>query len=442
MEIATGVVIGLIILGILLALDTPIALSMFAAGFIVLAFMMDYSKAAVMLAGISYSSIATWVYSMVPLFLLMGLLAGKAKIVSNIFETLFKWFAHFPAGLGLATIVGAAIFGAISGSSIATAMILARTVTPQLIRRGYDKTFSVAICAVGGMLDNLIPPSITLVIYGVVAEQSIEKLFLAGFVPGAVSTINFVILILLWKWARPNLAPPFDRAVSWSEKLGALPNLWAPAVLASVVIFGIFFGLVTTSEAGALGAAAAMLFVLLRSRSRWADIMESLRDSALATGLIFFVLAGVTFFLAMSARSGLSTTLQGLIGTLTTDRWVFLGAIYLMYLFLGTFLEGLGMMLLTFPFVLPAMRGMGIDLVWFGIIMTKLIGIAMLTPPVGLTVYAVKAALPEDIPLERIFKGCGLFVIADIITLVLLTIFPEIVTFLPDVASKSFLAGK
>ena len=379
-------------------------------------------------AGIApYTAGANYTLSVLPMFILIGYLAYYAGITQTAFEAARRWFGWLPGGLATGTVFAVAGFSAVSGASSAAAAVFAKVAIPEMLRANYDKKLAAGVCAAGATLDSLIPPSTLLVVYGIITEQSIGKLLIAGFVPGLVSALVYAMIITYRCWRQPELGPRIT-GYTWGQRFASLPGTTPIFLVILIIFFSMYFGWATPTEAGALGAFSVFLFALGHGIKRH-ELRQCLLDSAKLTVMIFTVIWGVLIFVRFLGFSGLPEEVSQWVGKLGVSPFWVLMAIYLLYFVLGTVLEGVGMFLLTLPIIFPIITAIGYDPIWFGIVLVKLSGIASLSPPVGLVVFVVNGVRP-DIPVRDIFKGIWPFIFADIITLGVLTAFPQIVTFI------------
>ena len=316
-----------------------------------------------------------------------------------------------------------------NGASSAAAAVFAKVAIPEMLRAKYDKQLAAGVCAAGATLDSLIPPSTLLVVYGIITEQSIGKLLIAGFVPGIFSAFVYGAIITWRCWKKPELGPRIT-GYTWPERFQSLPGTTPIFLVILIIFFSMYFGWATPTEAGALGAFAVFGFAI-RNGIKRGELRQCLLDSAKLTVMIFTVIWGVLIFVRFLGFSGMPEEVSKWVTSLNMPPLAILLAIYMLYFILGTVLEGIGMFLLTLPVVFPVIVSLGYDPIWFGIVLVKLSGIASLSPPVGLVVFVVNGVRP-DIPVRDIFKGIWPFIFADIITLAVLTAFPEIVTFIVD----------
>ncbi|WP_428673567.1 TRAP transporter large permease [Reyranella sp.] len=383
-------------------------------------------------AGIApYTAGANYTLSVLPMFILIGYLAYYAGITQTAFEAARRWFGWLPGGLATGTVFAVAGFSAVSGASSAAAAVFAKVAIPEMLRAKYDKRLAAGVCAAGATLDSLIPPSTLLVVYGIITEQSIGKLLIAGFVPGLVSALVYAMIITYRCWRNPELGPRIT-GYTWPQRFRSLPGT-TPIFLVILIIFlSMYFGWATPTEAGALGAFSVFVFALKNGINR-SELRQCLLDSARLTVMIFTVIWGVLIFVRFLGYSGMPEEVSKWVTSLDVAPVLVLLAIYLLYFVLGTVLEGIGMFLLTLPVIFPVIVALGYDPIWFGIVLVKLSGIASLSPPVGLVVFVVNGVRP-DISVRDIFKGIWPFIFADIITLGVLTAFPEIVTFIVEIS--------
>lgn len=379
-------------------------------------------------AGIApYTAGANYTLSVLPMFILIGYLAYYAGITQTAFEAARRWFGWMPGGLATGTVFAVAGFSAVSGASSAAAAVFAKVAIPEMLGAKYDKKLAAGVVAAGATLDSLIPPSTLLVVYGIITEQSIGKLLVAGFVPGLVSALVYAVIITIRCWRQPELGPRIT-GYTWPQRFQSLPGT-TPIFLVILIIFlSMYFGWATPTEAGALGAFSVFVFALKNGISR-GELRQCLLDSAKLTAMIFTVIWGVLIFVRFLGFSGLPEEVSRWVGGLGVSPFWILMAIYLLYFVLGTVLEGIGMFLLTLPVIFPIITALGYDPIWFGIVLVKLSGIASMSPPVGLVVFVVNGVRP-DISVSDIFKGVWPFIFADVVTLGVITAFPEIVTFI------------
>lgn len=379
---------------------------------------------------VPYTSVASFDLSVIPMFIIMGYFAHYGGVTRNLFFTGRQWFGHYPGGLAIGTIFGAAAFGACSGSSTAAAAVFGKVAIPEMRRYHYSSKLAAGVVASAGTLAIMIPPSINMVIYGVITEQSIGRLLIGGILPGILEAVLFSATVYIWCRMDPSLGaalPP----VSWKERLASLKGSWAMLLLAAVVIGGIYSGIFTPTEAGGIAAIAALLIALFSRQITWYDFKQSLLETGKTTAMIFLTLIGILIFLRFLALSGaLKTFISTMVGLPLPPLGV-LGIMVFIYFILGMFISVIGMMMLTLPIFFPIIVQLGYDPIWFGVIVVMMSEVAFITPPVALNIYVVKATAP-DVPTEDIVKGVLPFLVIMLVIVGILIAFPQIVTWLPS----------
>jgi tripartite ATP-independent transporter DctM subunit len=377
-----------------------------------------------------HSITAKYVFTVLPLFIIMGHFAFFARFTQDVFWTGRQWVGWLPGGLASATVVGGAGFAAASGSSLAAAAVLTKVALPELEKFKYDPKLAAGSIAAVGTLAATIPPSALIVIYGIMTEQSIGKLLVAGFLPGFLTAALFVVQITLRAWRNPSLGPSV-RGVTWRERMVSLKGVWGVVFLAGLVMGGIYSGIFTPTEAGAAGAAGALIIgVALRRLSR-GNLGQALLDTGRTTGMVFIIIVGILIFVRFLAITRVPYDIGEFLAGLPVPPVVILIGILLLYLVLGAFMDAIGMLLLTLPIIFPLSQSLGFDPIWFGILVVIMCEIGLLTPPVGLNIYVVKGVAPH-IPLEDMFRGVIPFVLTMFVVIALLVAFPQIVLFLPN----------
>lgn len=383
------------------------------------------------LGDLPYSSTAEYTFTTIPMFLLMGYLATEAGFTRDIYQTARMWLGRMPGGLAVASSVGCALFAAISGSSLATAAAMGRMAVPEMLARGYDKGLATGVVAASGTLGSLIPPSILIILYAVFTDQSIAAMFVAGIIPGLLSLLIYVAMVMIRARLNPALAPPTPK-VSWQDKFGSLKSTWGMLLLIVVVVSGLYSGLFTPSEAGAIGASIAFLISLLARRLDRKKTSNALLETLKSTSMLFAAVIGAYMVTSFTALTGIAADLTSWAGGFDVHPAVVIASLSVLYIFLGTFMGSIEIMLLTLPIVIPIVKGLEYDLIWFGIIMIKYLEIGLISPPVGINCFILKAVVNDSVRLGDIFRGVSWFIVMDIVTIAILVAFPEIVTFLPD----------
>ncbi|MEQ8345375.1 MAG: TRAP transporter large permease subunit [Sneathiellaceae bacterium] len=428
-------VVGLLGLGLLivmLLLRVPIGISLIVISFAGIWVLIGPRPAWGILSAVPYEFAAKWTLSSVPMFLLMGYVCYHAGLTRGLFEACRSWLARLPGGLAIASVLGSAGFAAVTGSSVACAAAMGRIAVPEMIRNRYDPALATGTIAAAGTLGALIPPSILLILFGVFAEVPIGKLFIGGIGAGLLTAGLYIAMIWIRASLTPSLAPRLPATPPLSERLYHLRQTWPILLLLVVVIGGMFVGLFTATEAGAVGAFAAILIALAkRSLTReafWAALVETLTT----TGALFVIAIGANMLTRFLALSGSGELIADAVVGLQADPLMLLLGISALYLLLGMFLDPIGAMLLTLPVLLPVLDQSGIDLIWFGVFLVKFLEIGMITPPIGLNVFVIKGVVGNLASLTTIFRGILWFLAADAVVVALLIAVPGIITWLPS----------
>ncbi len=370
--------------------------------------------------------------SMVPMFIAAGHLAYHSRISTDIYAAMRVWISRVPGGLAIASLFGCTGFSAITGSSMACASSMGRICIPEMRRWNYDPRLAASTVAMGGTLGALIPPSVLFIIYGLFTETSVSKLFLAGILPGLLSLLGFVLTVMIWVWFRPEVAPRAEGGTTAREKLQAAWLAWPAMMLMFIIIGGIYGGYLTATEAAAISLVFVLGFGILARRLSWADIKTSFIQTASQSAALFFIAAGAKIFVSFISLTGVTHAFVDLVSAADLQTWQLLAVIAIMYLILGMFLDPLGTMLLTLPFVIPLIEGLGMDLIWFGVIVIKLLEIGLVTPPMGLNVFVIASVGGKESDATTTFKGVARFLILDIVVLILLLAFPAIALIIPN----------
>jgi tripartite ATP-independent transporter DctM subunit len=435
MEGLSDVQIGFIGIGVLItliALRVPIGVSLIGVSFFGIWAIVGFKAAWGILGVIPYNFAATWQLSSVPMFLLMGFFCYHAGLTRGLFNAARVWLAGLPGGLAVAAVFGAAGFAAVTGSSVACSAAMGRIAVPEMMRYRYDVALATGTVAAAGTIGALIPPSILMILYGIIAEVPISQLFLGGVGAGLLTALGYVIVIMTRASLNPELAPRLTEHVPMSEKLSALKDTW-PVLLLMVGVFGgLFAGLFTPTEAGAVGAFLSVVIAGLKRSLNWENFKNALLETLLTSAALFIIAIGASMLTRFLAFSGAGDYLSEAVVAMGAHELLLLVGISLIYLLLGMFLEPIGAMLLTLPILLPIIDTTGFSLVWFGVLLTKFLEIGMITPPIGLNVFVIKGVVGDLTTTTMIFKGILWFLLSDLIIIVLLIAFPEIVLYLPS----------
>lgn len=429
MEIA---LIGFGVLLLLIFLRVPIALAMGLVGLVGFAYLSNFNwtPALSMAARNTIDITQEYSLSVVPLFILMGNFVTRAGLSHELYRASHAFLGHRRGGLSMATVVACGGFSAICGSSLATAATMAKVAMPPMRKYGYSDALATASIAAGGTLGILIPPSVILVIYGVLTEQSIRELFAAGFIPGMLGVLLYIGAVYYTVLRDPSAGPRGEKQ-SFAQKMEALAGVWGTLALFIVVMGGIYAGIFTPTEAAGVGAGGAFFIALFRKRLTFRALLEILAETAQTTTTLFTVLIGALIFSNFINRAGLPDELLSFVSGLDIAPMAVIFVILVIYIILGCVLESLSMLLLTVPMFFPLVQSLGFDLVWFGIVVVIVTEISLITPPVGLNIFVLSSVLP-DVKTGTIFKGVTPFWFADIFRLTLIVLIPALSLWLPD----------
>jgi tripartite ATP-independent transporter DctM subunit len=422
--------IGIGLITLLIVLGMRIAFATALVGIMGIALLKGWDTAYYMAGYLPHGIVAHYSLSVIPLFIIMGYFGFNAGLTREVFQTARQWFGHFPGGLAIATTYGCAGFAACTGSSVASAAIMGKMAIPEMRKYHYQPRLAAGAVAAGGTIATLIPPSVPLVIYGIITEQSVGLLLMAGFLPGILSAVIYAFMIQVRVKVSPDLAPPLP-AASWKARLVSLKNTWGIIAILIIILGGIYTGVFTPTEAGGAGATATFFMALISGKLTWKGFKDSLLDTGRATVMIFSIIVGVLIFVRFLALSGLPAAFSKAVVAMPVPPLLILIGMLGIFVFLGMFLDLIGMMLLALPIIFPAVVALGFDPIWFGVIVVKMGEICLITPPVGLNVYVVNSVAP-DIPSQEIFMGIIPFLLMDFLTLAVLIIFPQISLFLPS----------
>ena len=429
-DVAGYIVVGLLLAWLAFGVHIGVALGL--AGFIGIYLTVGPDAAAAQLAAIPFSTTNNFALAVIPLFILMGSFATQAGIVSELFRTAYLWLGKLRGGLAMATVMSSAAFGAASGSTIVNAAVFTKMAMPEMTRFGYDVRLSAGCIAAAGTLAALIPPSILMVIYGVITEQSIGKLLIAGIVPGIVTALLYCGGIYILARVRPDLAPRANISVNWTQRWRSLYGVTGVMVLFVIVVGGIYGGYFPATYAGAVGAAGAFVIALYKRRMGMGSLMEVLKEAAVTTSVIFIIVVGGMLFSRFLTYSGLVDIISKELLSFGTGKYTYLIGYVVLFTILGCFIEPIAIMVMTLPIMYPVMVAQGFDPIWLGVVSVKLAEIGVLTPPVGLNVFVVKSSSPVPVTLGQVFMGVVPFIALDFLSLVLYVMFPEMILWLPN----------
>jgi tripartite ATP-independent transporter DctM subunit len=428
-----GLISLLTVMGLLL-LRVPIAVALICVSFVGISLILGTKQAWGMLSVIPYDFAAKWTLSSIPMFLLMGFMAHHGGLTSGLFAAARLWLSRLPGGLAVAAVLGCSGFAAVSGSSVACAAAMGRISVPQMLKYNYAPTLATGSVAAGGTLGALIPPSILLILFGIFTETSINMLFVASIGVGLFSAFAYVLMIVIRAWLNPELAPPVDDNPTWGERMSILTEVWPVIVLFGVVLGGMFTGLFTATEAGAVGALMTIVISFVKKTLTFEAIKATLVETLTTTASLFFIAIAASFFIRFLTFAGTDDLIADIILQLGTDRLLLILGLIGVYLVMGMFIDPLGTMLLTIPLVMPVLDKLDIPLLWFGVFLVKMLEIGMITPPIGLNVFVLKTVVPREITLGIIFKGVMWFIAVDILVVLLMIFYPELVLYLPSLS--------
>jgi len=421
---------GIVALFVLLALRTPVSIAMILVGTAGIAILNNERAALATLGGETWVILTNPTLTVIPLFILMGNLASASGMSRNLYDAAYAWVGHWRGGLASATIVGCSGFAALSGSSVASAITMGRVALPEMERFRYDNRLATGAVAAGGTLGILIPPSTGFIIYAVLTEESIGRLFIAGILPGILLAILFIITITLLTTWRAGYGPAGPRS-GLRHRLATLVAAGPLIGIIAVTIGGIYIGAFTPMEAAGVGAVLAFAVALARRSLSWASTGQILLATVRTSAMSYMILIGAHVFSPFLARSQLPDLLTESVMALGFGPYGTLALILLAFIILGTFLEGFAMLVLTLPIVFPLIVGLGFDPIWFGVLMVIVLEMGLITPPVGVNVFVVKSIAP-GVSMNRVFAGIAPFWVAMLVCLAILVAFPEIALFLPD----------
>lgn len=431
-----GIGIGLIgvlalFAGILLGVNVMVVLGL--VGALGLAALVGFNAATAMLGTVFYETAHSFEFSVIPMFLLMGYFAMRAGLGEDMFEATSKWLGNLKGGLAISTTIGAAAFGAASGSSVGTATLFTKLALPEMLDRGYDKALASASIAIAGTLAVMIPPSSIVVVYGILTNSSIGGLLIAGIIPGFVFAILLCIATYIAVARRPELAPLTVTETSWRERFYSLRLAGPLLVVIICIISGLYLGIFTPTEAGAVGAALTLVLAIIRQRSlRKIALMKTLLDTIRTSGMIFAIIISALIFSKFLALSGVANTAGDFLTGLHVNRWIVVLIIVGIYLLFGMMMDAPALLAITLPITHPVMMQLGFDPIWFGVFVVLLVEIGAVTPPVGINCFVVQAASDGRVRLEDVFRGLVPYVLAGFVMLLLLCLFPQLALFLPQ----------
>ncbi len=424
--------LGFGLLMCLLALGTPIGLGMALIGALGMVIVYPTAKPALSMLGMGpYSTASTYLFTVVPMFILMGELALYSGISTDLFKAADTWLGRLPGGLAVASVTGCAGFAAVCGDSMATAVTMASVSLPEMRKKNYDPGLACACLAAGGTLGILIPPSVGFIFYALVTEESIGRLFVAGIIPGLLLTGIFIAIVVLFAKKHPHLAPAGE-PTTFKEKLDATKGIVAMLLLIVLILGGILSGIFSPNEGGAVGAFGTFLYAVARRRLPWKNLKKAITSSTLVTVKLIYILIGVGILGYFFAATRLPFMLANLVTDMDVNRWVIFATIVLVYIILGCMMNVIPMILLTLPALFPTVKALGFDPIWFGVVTVVLMEMGQITPPVGINIFAL-SSIATDVSMMYIFRRVVPFFFGMLLLVVILSFFPELATWLPSV---------
>lgn len=380
-----------------------------------------------------YAVVSNYDYAVLPMFVLMGTVISNSGMTERLFQAAEAWLQRLRGGLYMAVIAGSAVFAAVNGSTVVSSVVFTRIAYPEMLRYGYPRSLSIGCICATGSFAAMIPPSITMVLYAIICEQSVGQLLIAGIIPGILTALVYAVGVAVMVRVWPDLAPPVRNVASWSYRMKALRSTWPVLALIVLMMGGIYGGYFTPTLGGAVGAVGALLIAWGRAKGRikgW--LPKSLSEAAAISCLIFTILLGGLLFSRLVVVTGVVDSFVGVVTSLASSRVSFMIIVAIFYLILGCFIDTTSMMIVTLPFVFPAVIHYQIDPIWFGIVLVKLIEIAVITPPVGLNLFAVMSVVDKETKWSHLVRGVTPFIGFELVVLGLLVGFPELATWLPS----------
>ncbi|KRW82065.1 TRAP transporter large permease [Marinobacter sp. P4B1] len=423
---------GLASLFALIALRVPIGISLILVSFVGIWALIGVEVALSSLGIIPYNFASNWTLSSVPLFLFLGFVCYHTQLTQGMFKAARAWLAGVPGGLAIASIFGSAGFAAVSGSSIACSAAMGRIAVPEMLRYKYDPGLATGTVAVAGTIGALIPPSIIMILYGVIAQTSVSQLFLGGISAGLITMAGYVLVVWIRVKLNPELAHDVKEKISTQEKIRSLKDTWPIFTIMFGIFGGLFAGIFTPNEAGAVGASLACIVALVKGQMTWSAFKSSLLETLVTTSALLIIAVGASMLTRFLVFSGAGDYISDLILSFDVNDLLIILGIALIYLALGMFLEPIGAMLLTLPIILPVIESTEYSLIWFGVILTKLLEVGMITPPVGMNVFVIKSVVGNLVTTSAIFKGILWFLAMDLLIVLLLIAVPDIIMYLPN----------
>jgi len=434
-DVTTCGILGLVLMLLLMFIRIPLALSFFLAALIGLLFIGNFQTALNVFLFMPYAHTSVYLLSCLPMFILLGLIIGESHVGQGLYSVAYKWIGRLPGSLAVASLMAIAFFSAISGSSLASVTTFAPIAYPEMRRFRYDKALAAGAICVGATMDIMIPPSIPMIFYAMLTDASVGQMFMAGFIPGAIELLLFTLLITIRVKIKPSLAPRSTDVFTFKDKVKSTKDVGPILVIFIAMFGGMYAGIFTPTEAGAVGVICSFVVVLITKTMKkpWQGFLNALKQTVKTSGTIIFVLIGVMIFNIFLAMSNVATNLSEWIISIGLTKTGFLVIVFFLYIILGALMDEVSMVVLTVPFFLPAINALGIDIIWFGILIILAWQLGMVLPPVGMMAFVGHKIIKDpSMGIGTVYRGCFPFAVVLVITEALIIAFPQIVLFLPN----------
>lgn len=424
--------LSLVAIVVLISFGIPVAISILSVTIICMYVLLGDTFMLTTFETLVWSSSSSYTFAVIPMFILMGEISGATRIIGDLYKAGYRWLGGLRGGVYSSTVLASAGFAAISGSTVVNAAVFSRVALPEIERLGYHRGLGAGCIAASGTLAAMIPPSLTIVLYGILTSQSVGAMLMAGVVPGVLTALMLLMTVWTVVFARPGLAPQATEKFTWREKFGSLKAIWPVALLAMIVLVGIYSGKVAPSAAGTVGAVGALLITIANRRMTWDIFVESLKRTAVTSASLMFIIIAGLLFSRMLLFSGAVNDLSTFMSSSGFTPFTFMLCVVIGFFILGMFIDPITMMVIAIPFLFPSVQKLGLDPIWFGIVIVKLVEIAAITPPIGINLFAVMSASDGRVSGREIFVGVLPFVLAEFVVLGLILSFPILSTFLPQ----------
>jgi tripartite ATP-independent transporter DctM subunit len=426
-------ILGLVLMLVLMFIRVPLAFSFLLTALVGLIFMTDFQRAVNAFSFMPYNQATVYLLGCLPMFILLGLIIGESRIGQGLYSVAYKWLGRLPGALAIASLIAIALFSAVSGSSLASITTFAPIAYPEMRKFRYDKALAAGALCVGATMDIMIPPSLPMIFYAMLTDASIGHMFMAGFIPGLLEVFLFTLVITVMVKVKPSLAPRSNDFFTLKEKMKSTKDIGPILVIFIAMFGGMYSGVFTPTEAGAVGAICSFMVVLITKtmRNPWKGLLNALKQTVKTSGTIIIVIVGVMIFNSFVAMSGVASQLSEWIISIGITKTGFLLIVFVLYIILGALMDEVSMVVLTVPFYMPALNALGIDIIWFGILIILAWQLGMVLPPVGMMAFVAQKII-KDPPIGTVYKGCLPFAAVLVVIEILIILFPQIVLFLPS----------